>query len=89
VTRFISADELIGGLPAREVRDALRRLGSRQFDAAVLAAALHPERSEAAGRALLGALIADALVEEVESNWWRTTRAGVLRSREDHCGRDG
>src|SRR5438876_31158 len=63
MTRFIAADELIGDLPAPQVRLALRRLGSEAFDAEALARSLRPARSTAQGRALLSALAAAGLVE--------------------------
>jgi hypothetical protein len=69
VTRFIATDELIGGLPAVEVRLALRRLGSGAFDAEALALTLRPARSTAQGRALLSALAADGLVERDDAGW--------------------
>jgi hypothetical protein len=53
VTRFITADELVGGLPAAQVRLALKRLGAPAFDAEALARSLRPARSSAQGRALL------------------------------------
>jgi hypothetical protein len=76
VTRFVAAGELIGGLPAPDVRLALRRLGPRAFDAEELAGSLRPERSAAQGNALLSALAGDGLVER-QGDGWVLTRAGI------------
>src|SRR5437867_2453446 len=67
---------MIGGLPARGVRLALRRLPPRPFDADTLAACMRPEGSTAHGRALLSALVADGLAEP-EGDGWALTRAGT------------